>query len=98
MLRGLLIFPANVIVVIQVSQHIQKSKHFSRDVTAGGVDGNKSSLQIKSHVTSDLQCVGNSYICAVDFLNVDTCTAYCVSMHSTAFHRHATVGYIWYRC
>lgn len=31
------------------------------------------------------------------FLNVDTCTAYCNSMHSTAFHRSRTEDYNLYR-
>lgn len=48
---------------------------------------------------SNLQYVRHKYTCAVNFfLNVDTCTAYGISMHSTAFHGYQTVDYNLYRC
>ena len=48
----------------------------------------KLALQVKIYVMkmSD-PCWAYMHICAVGFLNVYTCTTYCISMHLTAFHR-----------
>lgn len=96
MLPGPLIFPSDInhlsvwITVCLKSKSIQAGCD-PRDVCCveTSLDYTELSLQIKIHVMqmSDLQYVRHRYICAVSFLNVDTCTAYCISMHSTAFHR-----------
>lgn len=89
MLPGPLIFPLNINVSIWVSgsQCVQNQKRLQsgydpRNVWCmeTGLDHIKLSLQIKIHVMqmSDLQYVRHRYICAVNFLNVDTCTAYCI--------------------
>lgn len=58
------------------------------------------SLQIKIHVMqmSDVQFVRHRYICAVILLNVDTRTAYCIRIYTTAFHRFKTGDDNLYRC
>ena len=78
-----------------------KIKSTSGQWMEAGLDYTELFLQIKIHVMqmSDIQYIRHRYICAVNFLNVDTCTAsYCTSMHSTAFHRFKTGYYNLYRC